>query len=711
MKRFLLLALAQLFFTMAEVVHAQEWTLLNPMPTYKSIISISFPTADTGFIVNEDYKIRRTTDGGQNWEILDFEDDAHFVEFTDVNTGYITSLSKIYKTTDGGETWVKHIIDPYASCWETHFINDTIGFAFGWAGYLTKTNDGGQTWVKKQSYNGSGSFNYTEMAFADLNTGYIVGMFDQQNWVLRRTDNGGDAWFDIEIPDSLGYVTSVSVLGPENIWISTGIRIYDSLPYPWQVYHSTNGGQTWSEHLIGDIFQAPDAITRIHFFNELEGFAMNDRQIFSTSDGGQTWMHEFIAPIYNVFISMKEYTSPNPQTRYFGGYGPSFVKTTDSGLSYQNLISGDVAYFRFIHFSDSANGFVGGFNNSSALIKYTEDAGETWHQASFDSTPSGINQVSFADKYNGWATFTNGIYRTYDGGKNWSILYQDVNENFVGISVPDLQHLYVWGLGSVRKSDDGGISWTDITPSINIDNLYLRKIHFPDQANGYLALADSYGNKHFFLKTTDAGETWTELFPGNSPVRLLDFCDPFNGIIQLENNQFMYTNDGGITWNNSVSTYAKYVKMFDPQNILFSNAGFKIALSNDGGETFNTTFTGTEVWAYSNTTCFTDAQHGFACGSGGMILRFDALLTNVVSPDYYNPVQVDFFAPNPAGDFLTILDNNYAKITISHTNGAIVKTFEKQTGKNLDISFLQPGVYLVTMLKEGKQISQKLIKL
>ena len=37
-----------------------------------------------------------------------------------------------------------------------------------------------------------------EMEFADLNTGYAVGMFDHKNTVLRKSVDGGSSWVDIE---------------------------------------------------------------------------------------------------------------------------------------------------------------------------------------------------------------------------------------------------------------------------------------------------------------------------------------------------------------------------------------------------------------------------------------------------------------------------------------------------------------------------------
>jgi photosystem II stability/assembly factor-like uncharacterized protein len=691
---------------------AQEWTLLSPKPTYKPIRSLSFPSADTGYMVTDDSKVMRTFDGGESWNDLNFQDDALYVEFTNNHRGYITSFDKIYSTDDAGETWQPHLVESMVSCWETYFYNDTTGFAFGWAGYMAKTTDGGNTWERKQSYPGSGTFYYTEMEFADLNTGYAVGEFEHKNTVLRRTDDGGNNWVDISIPPIQGYVTSVAVLSPDDIWIGTGLSDFEPLPCPATVYHSTDGGITWTSHVVGETYELPDAVTRIHFFDQLQGFAMNSRQIFLTSDGGQTWNHVFIDPMYEVSINLSEYSWPDPQHGYFAGSGPSLIKTSDGGLTYTNLIEGPIDRYRAIYFIDTLHGIVAGFNSAGSSMVYTENGGDTWQQASFDSVPAFIGAVAFADNENGWATTGKGVYRTHDGGHNWNIVYQGVDDDFYGITSPDYGHLYAYGNGSISKSSDGGSTWMDITPGSGMDGYYTTAFQFPDSLTGYIGLKKVSDNAGRFMKTSDGGLTWTDIFLyNNKALRSLNFCDPLNGIVSQEGGRVFTTHDGGETWAQASIT-VEYVKMIDPQTALIAMAGRKVAVSHDGGVTFNTVYTNEDNWPYVHQHFFLDETLGFAAGYNGMIQRYDAISTGIKEPglppaaSFRNPV----FSPNPANDRIKVLVADYERITITAMDGSVVTDLAGTSGSEINISSLKPGIYLVILELNNGKIAQKLVK-
>ncbi len=692
---------------------AQEWTLLSPIPTYQTIRSISFPSVDTGYIVTEDNIVMRTINGGETWEDLNVQFDALFVEFVNNNHGFITAFDEVYSTDNAGETWQAHQVEPFVSCWETYFYNDTTGFAFGWDGYIAKTTNGGINWEGIQSYPGSDIFYYTEMEFADLNTGYAVGQFDHTDRVLRRTDDGGNNWMDITIPQIQGFVTSVAVLGPDDIWIGTGITICDSLPCLANVYHSTNGGVTWTAHLVGETFELPDAITRIHFFNQMQGFAMNHTQIYSTSDGGETWNSVYVQPIYNATIYLGEYSWPDPQHGFFAGSGPSLIKTSDGGLTFNNMMDGSNDRYSIVCFNDSLNGLVAGYNTQGATIIYTENGGDNWQQASFDSVPDFIGDVAFADNYNGWAGSGYGIYRTYDGGHSWNILYQDTEYDFYGLSIPDLNHIFASGDGSISKSSDGGLTWADITPDGSTLGYYVTGIRFPDTLTGYVALKKSIDNSGRLLKTEDGGLTWTDIFfDNNKAARAMDFCDPLNGIVSLESDLIYITHDGGETWTQATITLADYVRMVDPQTVIISLAGRKVAVSHDGGTTFNTVYTSNETWPFVHDTWFLDETIGFAVGYSGMIQRYNATATGIENPGLpiTASVQSPFLSPNPAFDFITILGKNYESLTISSMEGSIVMIVPGNIGNKINISSLNPGIYIVTLQQKHKRFAQKLVK-
>lgn len=715
MKRFFISCLCLFCYINYSPVSAQTWTLLSPLPTYQNIRSVSFPSVDTGYIVTEFSEVIRTTNGGETWEELDLQFDALFVEFLNNNHGYITSFDKVYSTDDGGDTWQPHLVEPQVSCWETYFYNDTIGFAFGWDGFMAKTTDGGLNWEELQSYTGNTMFYYTELQFADLNTGYAVGQFDHTDRVLRRTDDGGHNWVDVSIPENAEYISSVSVLGPDDLWIGAGFYAHDSFPCPAYVYHSTDGGIVWNAHAVGLTYELPDAITNIHFFNQMQGFAMNHTQFYTTSDGGESWTSVYIAPLYENPVFLGVYSWPDPQHGFLAGAGPSLVKTSDGGSAFSDMIIGTNDKFNIVVFNDSLNGIVAGSTNQNATVLYTENGGDNWFQATFDSIPDSVSDVAFADTYNGWAVSGNRIYHTSDGGHNWISLSQEAEVDFSKISSVDLNHLFACGNGTVRKSSDGGLTWADISPEGFTPGYAISAFQFTDTLTGYLAILKVTDNAFRFLKTADGGLTWNAVVVDNNEnemVIAIDFCDPLNGIISRDDGYIFLTHDGGESWNQATITHADYVKMADPQTAIITQAGQKVAVSHDGGQSFNVVYTGNANWPYVHDTWFLDETLGFAAGYHGMIQRYNALVTGTVNPGLplSSAESSQFFKPNPANDRIVITDRNYERLLITAMNGSIVLNTPPTPDNEIVISSLSPGIYMVMIKTPGEIKVQKLIK-
>ena len=58
-------------------------------------------------------------------------------------------------------------------------------------GGLLKSSDGGETWVRKHTEEG---FAMSRIKFANENVGYAMGVRENTNMVLLRTDDAGETW-------------------------------------------------------------------------------------------------------------------------------------------------------------------------------------------------------------------------------------------------------------------------------------------------------------------------------------------------------------------------------------------------------------------------------------------------------------------------------------------------------------------------------------
>lgn len=225
------------------------------------------------------------------------------------------------------------------------------------------------------------------------------------------------------------------------------------------------------------------------------------------------------------------------------------------------------------------------------------------------------NSVSYGD----------GIYKTEDGGQNWTKMGLEKSERISSIKIDptNTNTMYVGAMGAlwgnsadrgVYKTTDGGKTWekilyvdettgcSDLTmdpknPSI----LYAAFWEFRRTAYSF----SSGGLKSALYKSTDAGKTWQKIhngFPAGKLGRIAVAVAPSNSNIlyavieseKPENKGLYRSDDAGQNWKFLNGDFALTVRPFyfsriviDPKNPdIICKAGLQGAISRDGGKTF-----------------------------------------------------------------------------------------------------------------------------
>lgn len=84
-------------------------SITDPGVKLSNLEDIEFTDPHTGFAsvfsAGEPYRLYRTLDGGESWELLSAAPDLSRIAFRDANTGWGISGENIYQTEDGGATW------------------------------------------------------------------------------------------------------------------------------------------------------------------------------------------------------------------------------------------------------------------------------------------------------------------------------------------------------------------------------------------------------------------------------------------------------------------------------------------------------------------------------------------------------------------------------------------------------------------------------
>jgi len=169
---------------------SRQWVWQNPRPQGNTLQDFSFIDTNNGFAVGARGTILKTTDGGNNWELItgETEDDLYGVSFTDANIGTVVgNFGAILRTTDAGSHWTIQRDGMSDVLYGVSFTDANNGTAVGSDGLILRTTNGGTNWIPQT---GGTSNILNHVLFTDANNGTAVG----DNGTILRTTNGGNNW-------------------------------------------------------------------------------------------------------------------------------------------------------------------------------------------------------------------------------------------------------------------------------------------------------------------------------------------------------------------------------------------------------------------------------------------------------------------------------------------------------------------------------------
>jgi photosystem II stability/assembly factor-like uncharacterized protein len=387
-----------------------------------------------------------------------------------------------------------------------------------------------------------------------------------------------------------------------------------------------------------------------------------------------------------------------PNLYYFGGTGGGVWKTEDGGLSWKNISDG---FFKTgsvgaIEVANSDPNVIyagmgeacvrGNFSHGDGVYKST-DAGKTWKHAGLSDSrqigririhPQNPDLVYVAALGHIYGTNTErGVYRSKDGGKTWDrILYKDEKTGAVDIAMdptnPRILFAGLWqvsrtpysltsgGPGSgLYKSTDGGDTWTELTEGL------------PKGIKGKIGVTVSSANPNRvwalieaedggLFRSDDGGNKWRRV----SDDRRLrqrawyythvyaDTQDPET--VYVLNVQFLKSVDGGKTYETIRVPHGDNHDLW-----IAPNNNQRMINSNDGGA--NVTYNGGKSWTaqdnqptaqfYHVTTDNQFPYHVYGAQQDNSTVAIASRTTSfgITRPDWY-PVgggESGYIAPHP----------------------------------------------------------------
>lgn len=294
-----------------------QWEPINSN-SEGSIYAVQFLSESEGYFCGGD-GIHKTTDGGNNWDKMDFlsPDSLYlngcifyglhfFNSITGVVVGYVfwDNAEIILRTNDSGLSWtIVHLGGFDSALNDVFFIDQNNGFAVGKNGRILKTTNAGVNW----SALGSGTTEtLNSIDFSSVSQGCIAG----ENTMLY-TNNAGFSWNESNFPIAsfydVNYASSTIAYAVGNNGLV--IKTYDS-GISWEV----------SETLVND------ELNNVWFISVDTGFVCtHDGYLLTTNSGGLFWEKQMVD---EILFTLYFY---NSQVGYAGGFNGVLLKTTNQG--------------------------------------------------------------------------------------------------------------------------------------------------------------------------------------------------------------------------------------------------------------------------------------------------------------------------------------------------------------------------------------------
>ena len=261
-------------------------------------------------------------------------------------------------------------------------------------------------------------------------------------------------------------------------------------------------------------------------------------------------------------------------------------------------------------FADPANGLI---LFASGVVLATADGGVSLSRRTpVPGTPTDLVAVSPTTAF---ATSSNQIYRTADGGGSWTLVAVaprvlrslTMATATVGYAVGDG--------GTVLKTIDGGATWLPAPSPGGAPDLSRVRC-----ADGLLCLITTAPGSAV-VRTADGAATYTQVTAAASPIRAVGFASPNRVVAAGDGGTMVVSDDGGATWHATSTSLpsAGTTISAGPAGFAYATSSAGISLTADGGATWRSV--GIPTPRGITVAAFADPLTGYVQDDGGTLRR------------------------------------------------------------------------------------------
>ena len=377
-----------------------NWNQTNE-PGIRYVVNRLSVTSDkTLYAVIGDKSIYKLPAGEEAWQLVnadfprqDSHDNGPVVAHND--TLYIVSSHELFASTDGGATW--HSIGP---CPKGHVRALRItedAFYLCLSKGIFRSDDAGNSWTDIS--NGLNSRSIEQSGIGTLRMGSDT-LFTGTSFGIYRLK--ADTWEHLPLPvdnivrvdalvmaeDQIYVAVSVNILAGDGTPEENFKRLWESEKRSWWIFRSSDGGDTWTDITPADtslLIGVLPSMTLLAAGETLLLIGQDDGVVARSIDCGNTWTSVESSGITPMQFSIGSTVALDENTFYTGG-STGIHRSTDGGQTWHRFNT------RFESRVDGLVSFVAGTASNASTALYARvgpslvkstDGGKSWDPVSF----------------------------------------------------------------------------------------------------------------------------------------------------------------------------------------------------------------------------------------------------------------------------------------------------------------------------------------
>jgi photosystem II stability/assembly factor-like uncharacterized protein len=479
----------------------------------------------------------------------------------------------LYRSTNYGDNWT---ILLSGRCDDVVFtVSGDTAFAVGSGIGFRRSIDGGQTFTAFGTGLGTGTRTHFDLCLAQPAFMYAavygsstVGIYKStnygSNWIQLTTSSAfqnqaGQAWYDLYCRVNPVNPNLVFV-GTIDIWRSTDGTTFTNIT------NGYSGGYVHvDQHFL--FFHPNDPNTFM---------ACNDGGIWLSTNSGNSFTN------LNQNLTLTQFyriaASPFTPSRILGGTQDNGTQQTYSALNWAAAYGGDGGEVCFNSFNSN---FILGETQNGGIFR-TTNGGSNWSSATSGITTSEnvawVAPIIVHPTIDGtFYTARQRVYRSINNGGVWAAISGNVNGTSavreMAISKTNPSILYATSGSNIFLSTDGGATFTNKTSGLPSRTITSVNIHPEDENIALLTFSGFSTDKVY--KTTNMGNTWVSIH-GNLPdspvndgfIYHYDLTNPNTYFVATDIGVFL-TQNNGANWvelpNNLPNTVIMHLD-YSPSN-------------------------------------------------------------------------------------------------------------------------------------------------